>query len=151
MVLLSRDSTILRVVLLPGEVLGKHGQCWPCVLTFRVGKDYSALVLSPMEQGALLGLLKEFEDLFDGTLGDWDWDTEPVSFKIKEGMKPYHGRAFPIPKVHKETILKEVKRLIKLGVLECQPSSEWVSPSFIQQKKITLYVSLPILGKLTKG
>ena len=44
MVLLSSDSTILRVVLLPGEVLGKHGQCWPCVLTFRGGKDYSALV-----------------------------------------------------------------------------------------------------------
>ena len=41
---LSSDSTILRVVLLPGEVLGKHGQCWPCVLTFRGGKDYSAQV-----------------------------------------------------------------------------------------------------------
>ena len=45
----------------------------------------------------------EFEDLLDGTSGDWD--TEPVSFEIKEGAKPYHGRAFLIPKVHKETIL----------------------------------------------
>ena len=71
--------------------------------------------------------------LFDGTLGDWD--TKPVSFEIKEGIKPYHGRAFPIPKVHKETILKEVRRLVELGVLEWQPASEWASPSFIQPKK----------------
>ena len=42
---------------------------------------------------------------------------------------------FPIPKVHKETILKEIKRLCELGVLEWQPSSEWAAPSFIQPKK----------------
>ena len=89
--------------------------------------------LKPAEQWTLLELLEEFEDLFDGTLGDWD--TKPVSFELKEGIKPYHGRAFPIPKVHKETIMKEIKRLVKLGVLEWQPSSEWASPSFIQPKK----------------
>ena len=48
--------------------------------------------------------------MFGGTLGDWN--TEPVSFEMKEGAKPYYGRAFPIPKVHKATILKEIKRLI---------------------------------------
>ena len=32
--------------------------------------------LSPSEQAKLLEVLKEFEDLFDGTLGVWD--TEPV-------------------------------------------------------------------------
>ncbi len=89
--------------------------------------------LSPLEQAKLLEVLTEFEDLFDGTLGDWD--TEPVSFELKEGAKPYHGRAFPIPKVHKETILNEIKRLIEIGVLEWQPSSEWSAPSFIQPKK----------------
>ena len=89
--------------------------------------------LNSKEQAKLLEVLNKFEDLFDGTLVDWD--TEPVSFELKEGAKPYHGRAFPIPKVHKETILKEIKRLIELGVLECQPSSEWAAPSFIQPKK----------------
>ncbi len=43
---------------------------------------------------------------------------QPVSFELKEGAKPYHSRAFPIPRVHKETIMKEIKRLIELGVLE---------------------------------
>ncbi len=40
-----------------------------------------------------------------------------------------------MPKVHKETIIKEVERLCKLGVLELQPASEWASPSFIIPKK----------------
>ncbi len=40
-----------------------------------------------------------------------------------------------MPKVHKETIKKEVERLCQLGVLERQPASEWVSPSFIILKK----------------
>jgi hypothetical protein len=71
--------------------------------------------------------------LFDGTLGDRK--TKLVSFQLKEGVSPYHGQAFPVAKVHKETIIKEVERLRKLGVLERQPASEWASPSFITSKK----------------
>ncbi len=40
-----------------------------------------------------------------------------------------------MPKVHKETVIKEVERLCQLGVLERQPASEWASPSFIIPKK----------------
>ena len=89
--------------------------------------------LNPEEQMKLLEILIEFEDLFNGTLSDWNTE-EPVSFEMKEGVKPYHGRAFPIQKVHKETIPKEIKRLIELGVLEWQPASEWAAPLFIQRK-----------------
>ena len=39
--------------------------------------------LNSKEKTILLEVLMEFEDLFDGTLGDWD--TEPVSFELKEG------------------------------------------------------------------
>jgi len=69
--------------------------------------------LNPIQQGKLLELLTEFEPLFDGTLGDWR--TEPVSFQLKEGVKPYHGRAFPVPRIHKETLMKEVQRQCELG------------------------------------
>jgi hypothetical protein len=31
--------------------------------------------------------------------------------------------------------MTEIKRLTEIGVLECQPLSEWAAPSFIQQKK----------------
>jgi hypothetical protein len=40
-----------------------------------------------------------------------------------------------VPKVHKETIIKEVERLCQLGVLKRQPASEWALPSFIIAKK----------------
>ena len=89
--------------------------------------------LNSVEKNKLLELLKKFEPLFDGTLGHWT--TKPVSFQLKDRVTPYHGRAFPIPKVHKETIIKEIQRLCDLGVLEWQPSSEWAAPSFIQPKK----------------
>ncbi len=56
--------------------------------------------LSVPDQEKLLKLLTEFEDLFDETLGGWD--IEPVSLKLKEGAKPYHGRPFPTPKAHKK-------------------------------------------------
>ncbi len=47
----------------------------------------------------LLSVLLKFESLFDGTLGDWK--LPPVSFEQKEGMKPYHGRPYPILHKHK--------------------------------------------------
>ena len=89
--------------------------------------------LSLQDQNKLLELLTEFEELFDGTLGDWK--TESVSFELKEGAKPYHGRPYPVPKSHKGTTIKEFNRLCDLGVLEFQPNSEWASPSFITPKK----------------
>jgi hypothetical protein len=50
----------------------------------------------------LLALLLKFAELFDGTLGDWK--LLPVSFELKEGAKLYHGRPYPIPKIHKATV-----------------------------------------------
>ena len=81
----------------------------------------------------MLRLLVEYEELFDGTLGDFK--TEPVSLKLKKDAKPYHGRPFPIPHVHLDVLKKEVERLCKLGVLKRQPTSEWASPTFIIPKK----------------
>ena len=63
--------------------------------------------LSVREQEQLLTLLLEFEELFNGTLGDWQ--TDPVSFKLKPGTTPFHGKAYPIPHVHLETLKKKLK------------------------------------------
>jgi len=84
------------------------------------------------DQNKSLELLIEYDELCDGTLGDWK--TETISFELKEGTKPYHGRPFPVPRVLKETITKELNRLCDLGVLEFQPTSEWTSP-YITPKK----------------
>ncbi len=72
--------------------------------------------LTASDRERLLSVLLKFELLFDGTLGDWK--LPPVSFELKEGMKPYHGRPYPIPHKHKAVLMKEIKWLCNIGVLE---------------------------------
>ncbi len=50
-------------------------------------------------------------------------------------MKPYHGRAYPIPQIHRAVLMKEIDRLCSIGVLKWLPNSEWASPIFIIPKK----------------
>jgi hypothetical protein len=78
-------------------------------------------------------LLLNYESLFDGTLGDWN--RPPVSVKMKEGAKPYHGRPYPIPQIHKATLMKKINRLESVGILKRQSSSQWASLTFIIPKK----------------
>jgi hypothetical protein len=89
--------------------------------------------LSTSHCNSLLALLLKFEELFDGMLEDWK--LPPVSFILKEGAKRYQGRPYPIPKIHKATLMKEIDRLILIGVLKWQPLSKWALPSFIIPKK----------------
>ena len=53
----------------------------------------------------LLSLLLDYESLFDGTLGDWN--RPPVFIKMKD-----HGRPYPIPQIHKATLMEEIDRLM---------------------------------------
>ncbi len=89
--------------------------------------------LSTSHCNSLLVLLLKFKELFNGTLGDWK--LPPVFFELKEGAKPYHGRPYPIPKIHKVTLMKEIDHLISIGVLKWQPLSKWALPSFIIPNK----------------
>ncbi len=50
-------------------------------------------------------------------------DQEAVGFKLKEGSTLYHGRPYLVPHIHLETLKKEVKRLVDMGVLNKQPES----------------------------
>ncbi len=88
---------------------------------------------TPSERESLLSLLLKFEQLFDGSLGEWN--LPPVSIQLQEGAKPLHGRPYPIPKVHKATLMKEIDRLVSIGVMRSQPYLQWASPSFIIPKK----------------
>jgi hypothetical protein len=89
--------------------------------------------LSMPHRNLLLALLLKFGELFDGTLRDWK--LPPVSFELKEGAKQYHVRPYPIPKIHKATLMKEIDCLVLIGVLKWQPLSKWALPSFIILKK----------------
>ena len=89
--------------------------------------------LCPAERSDLARLLYKYEHLFDGTLGEWRGSG--VSFELKEGSTPYHGRPYPIPHIHEQPTRKEIDRLVLLGVLEPCTDSEWGAPSFIIPKK----------------
>ncbi len=93
-------------------------------------------------------MLLKLELLFDGTLGDWK--LPPVSFELKEGMKPYHGRPYPIPHKHKSVLIKEIKWLCNIGVLEWQPSSRWASLIFIIPKKDSTVRTISDFRELNK-
>ena len=69
--------------------------------------------LSDPDKQKLLEFLQEFEELFDGTLGDWD--CEPVSLQLREGAKPYHGRPFTIPTKHMDITKKKSKDYVIWG------------------------------------
>ncbi len=53
-----------------------------------IRENHSHLTANKREK--LLSVLLKFESLFDSTLRDWK--LPPVSFELKEGMQPYHGR-----------------------------------------------------------
>ena len=89
--------------------------------------------LEATERHQLFELLKEYEDLFDGTLGKWK--CEDYKIDLKEGAKPYHAKPFPIPQVHEGTLKLEVDSLCALGVLKKINHSEWGAPTFIIPKK----------------
>jgi hypothetical protein len=84
-----------------------------------IRENCSHLIASNREK--VLSVLLKLELLLNGTLGDWK--LPPVSFELKEGMKLYHGRLYPIPHKHKAILMKEIKPMCNIGVLEWQPSS----------------------------
>ena len=81
----------------------------------------NAANLDKEEKELLLTFLKDFEELFDGTLGHWD--TEPVNIELKADAKPVNSRYYPVQKINKETFKKELLCLVDIGVLTPVQSS----------------------------
>jgi hypothetical protein len=59
-------------------------------------------------------------------------------------------RPYPIPHKHKAVLMKEIKRLCKIGVLEWQPSSQLASPTFIIPKQDSTVHSISDFRELNK-
>ena len=57
--------------------------------------------LNAEERTLILSLLEKFDDLFDGTLGDWY--TEPVDLELNPDPRPFNSRYYPVPRINKET------------------------------------------------
>jgi hypothetical protein len=87
-------------------------------------------------------LLQKYEHLFDGTLGEFNM--EPIIFQLMDpNCKLVHARAYTVPRSVEQQFFKEIVRLVDIGVLEEDYSSEWASriPSFaIPKKNVTIRV-----------
>ena len=59
------------------------------------------------QQNKLPVLLIQYEELFNGTLGNWKGDV--VNFNLKPDGKPFYGQPFPVPYVHKDTIKRKLQ------------------------------------------
>jgi hypothetical protein len=69
-----------------------------------------------IEKNNLLKLLRKYEHLFDGTLGNFE--KSHVKINLKEDANPYHAKDFPVPKNHHDTLTHQIERLVSLGVLK---------------------------------
>ena len=76
----------------------------------------SSTHLDPQERNELYTLLKKYACLFDGNLGTWN--VKPYDIKLKLDAEPYHGKPFPVPRMHELTFKRELDRLDYLKVIK---------------------------------
>jgi hypothetical protein len=54
---------------------------------------------------------------------------------IDSGSKPVHAQPYTVPRSVEQQLRKEIARLVDIGVLEKDYTSEWASPTFAIAKK----------------
>ena len=87
--------------------------------------------LTMTKPNELIQSLRNFKELFNGTLGTWKID--PVEFELEEDANRIYSRPYPVTNLHKYLKI-EVERLVIPGVLEMINDSEWGAPFFFQHK-----------------
>jgi hypothetical protein len=56
------------------------------------------------------------------------WNIESISLQLMDpNCKPIHARAYTVPRSVEQQLCKEIVRLVDIGVLEEDYSSEWSS------------------------
>jgi hypothetical protein len=55
--------------------------------------------IDDIENNNLLNLSGKYEHLFDWTLGNFETSDFKLKLNLMEDAKPYHAKAFPVPKL----------------------------------------------------
>ncbi|PFX31971.1 Uncharacterized protein K02A2.6 [Stylophora pistillata] len=71
-------------------------------------------------------VVQQYPKLFDGKLGTITGFT--AQLKVKENATPQYFKSRPMPYALREKVEKELKRLVKEGVLKKVESSDWATP-----------------------
>ena len=82
---------------------------------------------------SLFESLQKYENMFDGTLGKYKGSDYTIA-RIRGRCKALSCKAFSYSKNHEPTFMKEVNRLIKIGVLKNINNFQWAAPTFIVPK-----------------
>ena len=94
-----------------------------------------------------------FQELFNGTMGNWVPD--PEKFQMKQGVSPYHGKAFPTPQIIRQQDIKKMRHSLDemywsysskvSGLLLCSSYLKNVAQgSFPIFKSLQMYSILPL-------
>ena len=82
---------------------------------------YNANQLNTEERTQLIRLFEDLEDSIYVTL--WYWDTDLVDLELNPYSKSFNCKYYIVPRISKDTFCKELKRLVKIRVLNpVQPS-----------------------------
>lgn len=65
----------------------------------------SAIHLDDSKCSSLRALLGKYRTLFDRTLSKWKGT--PMDLELKIGIKPYHARPYPVPKLQEAVFKKK--------------------------------------------
>ena len=60
---------------------------------------------------------------------------QPYDIKLKPNAEPYHGKPFPVPRIHELTFKQELDQLGYLKVIKKVNRSQWGAPTFRIPKK----------------
>ena len=59
----------------------------------------------------------------------------PYDIKLKPDAEPYHGKPFPVPRIHELTFKQELDRLEYLKGINKVNRSQWGAPKFLIPKE----------------
>ena len=80
--------------------------------------------------------------MFDGNLGTWY--VKPYGIKLKRDAEPYHGKSFPVPRIHELTLKQELDQLKALKVINKVNCSQWGSTIFLIPTKVNTIQALAV-------
>ena len=91
------------------------------------------------DRNKLISLHQYFDDIFDGTIGDWYID--PVDLELKPYSKPFNCKYYMVSRINKETFRKYLKWLVWIGVLTLVKKSQYGTPYLLSLWNKWLWVS----------
>ena len=93
--------------------------------------------------------MKKCECLFDGNLGKWRG--KPYDIRLKPDAEPYHGKPFPVPRIHELKFKQKLDRIEYLKVINKVNCSQWGAQTFLISKKDSTLCFISDFRELNKS